>query len=664
MPLQATSGAASYDGFGGGVPYIPQYIEDMFSTYLYTGTGSGTSQTITNQINLSTYGGLVWVKCRGAAFNHALVDTVRGANQTLFSNTDVLNQNYSASGTVNTFSTTGFTVGTDNLTNANAASGGTFASWTFRKQPKFFDVVTYTGTGANRTVSHNLGSVPGCIIVKRTDTNSYWQVYHRSLANTQYLVLNDTAAVATGATRWNSTTPTSSVFSVGTDTTVNASGGTYVAYLFAHNDGGFGLTGLDNVISCGSFTTDGNGESTINLGWEPQWLLMKRANGTGTYLDDWYMADIMRKWLAVANGDEARFFANTSDAEVVSGQYTRLQNTGFFARALAPNTAHIYIAIRRGPMKVPTSGTSVFSPITANAAAGTAQTTNFVIDSQWKAKRGSVDTLNTSVDDRLRVVGTTTTESGSNRYLITSSANAEDNVQATTRAFNNTGFRISTYYASSNTIFYNFARAPGFFDVVCFTQTVPGNPFQCQSFTHNLGVVPELVIAKCRSSGFSNWVTSGYTVLGSNQYLNLNSTQQKNTSSTSGGIPVPTSTTAGVPCEGSAGDTYVVYLFATCPGVSKVGSYSGTGATQTINCGFTGGARFVLIKRTDTTGGWYVWDTARGMVAGTDPLLLLNTTDAELNTNSVYTTGVGFQIVSNGAGINASGGTYIFLAIA
>ena len=104
--------------------------------------------------------------------------------------------------------------------------------------------------------------------------------------------------------------------------------------------------------------------------------------------------------------------------------------------------------------------------------------------------------------------------------------------------------------------------------------------------------------------------------------------------------------------------------FASCPGVSKVGSYSGTGATQTINCGFTGGARFVLIKRTDSTGGWYAWDTARGMISGTDPYILLNTNTAEVNANNVYTTGVGFQIVGTGAGINASGGTYIYLAIA
>ena len=113
-----------------------------------------------------------------------------------------------------------------------------------------------------------------------------------------------------------------------------------------------------------------------------------------------------------------------------------------------------------------------------------------------------------------------------------------------------------------------------------------------------------------------------------------------------------------------SGSTYVAYLFATCTGVSKVGTYSGTGATQTISCGFTGGARFVLIKRTDTTGDWYVWDTARGMTSGTDPYLLLNSTAAEVNANNVYTATGGFQIVGTGAGINASGGSYIFLAIA
>ena len=112
--------------------------------------------------------------------------------------------------------------------------------------------------------------------------------------------------------------------------------------------------------------------------------------------------------------------------------------------------------------------------------------------------------------------------------------------------------------------------------------------------------------------------------------------------------------------------SYVAYLFATLAGVSKVGSYTGSGTTKQIDCGFTGGARFVLIKRTDDIGDWYVWDTARGIVSGNDPYLLLNSTAAEVtNTDYIDTYSAGFEISSTApAAINANGGTFIFLAIA
>jgi hypothetical protein len=116
----------------------------------------------------------------------------------------------------------------------------------------------------------------------------------------------------------------------------------------------------------------------------------------------------------------------------------------------------------------------------------------------------------------------------------------------------------------------------------------------------------------------------------------------------------------------ASGGTYAAYLFATAAGVSKVGSYTGTATTLQIDCGFTGGARFVMIKRTDSTGDWYVWDSARGIVTGNDPYLLLNSTAAEVtNTDFVDTASTGFEISSTApAAINASGGSFIFLAIA
>ncbi len=239
MPLQATSGAASYDAFGGGVPAVPNYIEEVFSTWLYTGNGSVNG--ISNGIDL-TKGGLVWVKNRGSAQNHVLTDTARGDDNYLSSNTTT-----AATSGGGIYLGDGFAaIGSSVLTNS---SSNTYASWTFREQPKFFDVVTYSGSSSTQNIAHNLGSVPGCIIVKRTSGVEDWFVYHTSLGNTKYLKLNTTGAEASGFAAWNNTSPTSTQFTVlGGRTEVNAAGSDYVAYLFAHNAGGFGLTGTDNVI--------------------------------------------------------------------------------------------------------------------------------------------------------------------------------------------------------------------------------------------------------------------------------------------------------------------------------------------------------------------------------------------------------------------------------
>jgi len=650
MPTIITCGAASARGlgFGGsGATAQANYIEDVFSTYLYTGTGA--TQTVTNGINLSANGGLVWIKDRSISSDHALYDTTRGA--TFQTSSNLANAQSTQATGLTSFTSSGFTVGA--LATVNTTSD-LFASWTFRKQAKFFDIVTYTGTGANRTIAHNLGSTPGCIIVKRTDASANWRVYHSGLTSAAYSInLNSAAGQASTPTVWNSTAPTSSVFSVGTDTTVNASGGTYVAYLFASNAGGFGTAGTDNAITCGSYTGTG-ADLAVTLGYEPQFMIIRNAS---TFAD-WQTVDVMRGWTATTNNTRV-LYPYDPTAEL-AGSPLPINPTGFTATSAPFSNVgdnYIYIAIRRGPMKTPTSGTSVFSPIAVNAATGTIQTTNFVIDSQWKAERAT-DTLNTSVDDRLRGLSTTATASG--RYLITSSTAAEDTTNATTQAWNNTGFQIPTYYGSANDIFYSFGRAPGFFDEVCYTGT-GANTTQA----HNLGVVPELVIVKGRS-GATAWQIYS-SALANTEYLVLNTTAAKATGATRWNSTTPTSSvfSLGTASEVNTSTAiYVAYLFATCSGVSKVGSYSGTGATQTVDCGFTSGARFVLIKRIDSTGDWYVWDTARGMVSGTDPSLLFNSTAAEVNANSVYTTGVGFQIVSTAAGINASGGTYIYLAIA
>ena len=647
MPLQETSGTASYDAFGGGIVAEPNYIESCFSTWLYTGNGS--TQTITNGIDLSTKGGLVWMKGRTATGlsgdNHGLFDTARGGTQWLRSN------GTNAQTTVSygvTFGATGFTAldAAGDGWNANLAP---FVSWTFRKQPKFFDVVTYTGNGTAQNIAHSLGSVPGCIIVKSTSTVNDWRVYHRSLATVDSaLRLNSTAAAGSSSTFWNSTAPTSTQFTVGSDGSVNANGATYVAYLFAHDAGGFGLTGTDNVISCGSFTTDAGGAYSVSLGYEPQWVMIKRTDST----QNWLMFDNMRG-LGVA-GNSRSLFPNLSDAESGTNNFCAINATGFTGVVNA-SASYIYIAIRRGPMKTPTSGTSVFSPVNygGNGTSGRQITSpSFPTDLMigmvqnqvqrkffWDRLRGASVAVDSTTTDAEYSTGTalslTTTQNG---FVVT------DNGASYT---NWSGYNYDSLC---------FRRAPGFFDEVCYTGTGSAT-----TFNHNLGVVPELMIIKDRTVG-EDWTIYSQT-LATNQALKF-TTAAREQLANYWNTTRPTSSVfsvgdyAGV---NSSGDKYVAYLFASCPGVSKVGSYTGTGATQTISCGFA--ARFVMIKRTDSTGSWWVWDTARGMVAGTDPRLALNSTAAESNANWVYTDASGFQIVTTDATVNASGGSYIFLAV-
>jgi hypothetical protein len=661
MPLQATSGAASYDAFGGGVPVVPNYVEDVFSTYLYTGNNS--TNAINNGIDLSTKGGLIWTKGRSAGLagvNHWLSDTARGIGYSLASDSTAAQAGpYSFI----TLGTGGYSLNTTAV--GLNTSGETYASWSWAKAPKFFDVVTYTGNGSTQNIAHNLGSTPGCIIVKEASAaGNDWQVYHRSTTNTcGRLFLNLTNAEnANGrANTWGDNTnpvpPTSTVFTVGNTGAVNNNGATFVAYLFAHNAGGFGLTGTDNVISCGSFTTDGSGNATVSLGYEPQFIINKRSNG----VSNWAITDIMR---GMSETEVSRLYADSSNADSSSTGTNLLSPTatGFVTNGLLSASAtYIYIAIRRGPMKVPTVGTSVFTPIVATSGTGT---TNFPVDMQILSDKGSTNAiLNQQFVDRLRGVSSTTTAQGN--YLLSSSTAAESSTYPySSKQWSNTGFGIPQNYEGASSLYLSFRRAPSFFDVVCWTS----NATYPQVLNHNLTVAPELIIRKPRSIS-DEWVVGFDFQASSYKKMALNTTAAATSygSYSSGEFPGKPTATQFTDQGSVSGRTFVAYLFATCAGVSKVGSYTGNGTTQTIDCGFgAGGARFVLIKRTEASGGWYVYDTARGMTALTDPYLFLNATDAEAATlGSVTTVSTGFALNSTIlAAINVSSGTYIFLAIA
>jgi hypothetical protein len=644
------------------------YVEDVFSTYLYAGNGS--TQSITNDIDLDGEGGMVWIKNRsGAGYEHEVSDTERGVIPTgraLNTNDNQANQ----PGDLTSFTSSGFGL-SYNTANGNA-SGQDYASWTFRKAEKFFDVVTYTGNGtATNNISHNLGDVPGFIVVKRTDNTGNWCVAAGdSSGNYKQLTLNNDGQSYVSTAKSN--IADSSIFNAGYlgvnfDGSANVSGGTYVAYLFASDAGGFGDDGDESIIKCGSYV--GTGSATVpnhvELGFEPQYWLIKNT----TLAADWWCIDTMR---GAAYSGTARLFPNLSNAEVAAAINVVPTATGFdlYNNNDSHNklgSTYIYIAIRR-PMKTPESGTEVYNNLAnriGTSAAATISGVGFAVDLMIPFSQTSGSSK--PFVDRLR---------GPTKYLLPPYSNAEQtNTDVVTSFASNDGVLvgadatlqvINAYYDPSRRYAASFfKRATGFFDVVAYTGNGSASG---QVINHNLGVTPEIIIIKGRSNSAREWHTY-VSSQGQDKALFINSSgaEQANTALVGGTI---NSTQYELKVDfgnvNGNGETYISYLFATLAGVSKVGSYTGTAADLNVDCGFSAGARFILIKRTDSTGDWYVYDSARGIVVGNDPYILLNTTGADVtDTDYIDPLSSGFTVTSSApAELNASGGTYIFLAIA
>jgi hypothetical protein len=261
----------------------------------YTGTGASNSIS-----SLGFSPDLVWIKNRGGATSHAIYDTTRGTQSQLSSDTTG-DQATSSSG-LTAFGSNGFTIGTSTLVNT---SGTQYVAWAWDQSTQYgFTISTYTGNGANRTIAHTLGVAPKMVIVKARTTagaDQGWPVWHTSIANTTYLQLNSTSGTATGADYWNSTSPTSSVFSVGTNAAVNANNDTYIAYCFAE---------IEGYSKFGSYTGNGSADGPfVWCGFRTRWVMIKR---TDTTLRPWCIHDTGRD---ISNVSNSELEANSSTAE-------------------------------------------------------------------------------------------------------------------------------------------------------------------------------------------------------------------------------------------------------------------------------------------------------------------------------------------------------------
>jgi hypothetical protein len=321
---------------------------------IYTGTGAARSVTNAGAFKPD----LVWIKSRSAAFSNVLYDSIRGVANYLVS--DSTAAQVTDANSMTAFNTNGFSVGSSAYVNGSSASlvgwqwqagqgtntsntSGTITSTVSVNATAGFSVVTYTGTGAAATVGHGLGVAPKMIIVKsRSLGTEHWAVYHTSLGNTQYILLNLTNAASSAANLWNNTTPTSSVFSILTNSTVNTSAATYVAYCWAE------IAGFSKF---GSYTGNGSTDGPfVYLGFRPKFVLIKRTDSA----TNWYLFDTSRDTYNVMKNE---LLPNSTNAEADNTRHIDTLSNGFKIRndnvgqINANGGTFIYMAFAENPFK-------------------------------------------------------------------------------------------------------------------------------------------------------------------------------------------------------------------------------------------------------------------------------------------------------------------------
>ena len=626
--MSAASGAAGGAGLD---------VDECFSCHLYDGNGS--TQTITNGIDLSGEGGLVWIKnrTRSSGADHVLVDTERGANYWLMSSST--SAQFQVTGALTSFNSNGFSQN-NNHAETNL-SGEDFVSWTFRKAPKFFDVQTVTtDSSGNATVNHNLGSSPGFVIVKGLNVSDAWYCFHTDRGVGKFTNLNTTDAESS-STIWSNVSSTTFGLAFGSGSYANKD---MVLYLFAHNnsDGEFGPNSDQDIIKCGSFSTDSSGNATVDVGFEPQWVMVK-STGTGS----WEIYDKMRGF--TVNGHKM-LFPNLSNAEGnnTSAGNTQPTSTGFSigGNYWGANKTLIYMAIRRGPLAEPENATDVFAIDSAQSTSGSgpAFISNFVTDFVISRKPSTTNNWLASA----RLLG------HSELKLNTTDA------EGTNSAFNYDYMNGAWDPFTATPAFqaWMWKRAPSYFDVVAYTGTGSAG-----THNHNLTVVPEMIWVKNRD-GSGNWFVY-HSALGATKGIYLNDSGTGATSPFFWNDTAPTASVFSVGASLNQASAHVAYLFATVAGVSKVGSYTGSNSDQTIDCGFQNGARFVLCKAIDDVQNWVLWDSARGIVTSSEPYLVLDRSDAEITgQDRIDPHSSGFTLTGGFSGANQAGYNFIFYAIA
>ena len=322
-----------------------------FNTKLYSGDGGTQSVTgVGFQPDWS------WLKCRSTAYHHRLFDVVRGAGKNLRS--DTTNAEQTIDEGITAFNSDGFSVKQGSDLEYNA-TGQTYVAWNWKANGAAsnnnnndgqqystvsvnttagFSIVSYTGTGSNTNYGHGLGVAPKMIIIKNRSIDENWATYHASLGNANNVLLNGTNA-SVSTSDYNSTSPTSSVFYVGSGSGTNGNGNNMIAYCFAEKKG---------FSKFGSYTGNGNSDGVfVYTGFKPAFIIFKRTSGTG----NWQLIDNKRIGF---NVDNYTLYPNSTivdqdenDADILSNGF-KLRGSGTDGNG--SGSTYIYMAFAEEPL--------------------------------------------------------------------------------------------------------------------------------------------------------------------------------------------------------------------------------------------------------------------------------------------------------------------------
>ena len=659
----------------------------------YKGQSSynGTPTNVTYQKATDFQPDLVWIKSRSTTTSHMIIDSIRGANEIIFSN--LTNAQTNSTVDFTSFNSNGFSVGSGGSVNA---SGGSFVAWCFKSGGSAvagtsseatnvtmspnpdagFSIVKFTSSNSTvqpppmNYISHGLNSAPEMVIYKNIQSSQNWLVQHNGVTTNGGLVLNSTDA-QNGPFTYDFFDNTSTDIGVRSNYAIGR-GDNHIAYCF-HS--------VEGYSKVGSYI--GNGSSSgpiVETGFEPAFLLIKQSSASGEY---WGIWDNER---SPSNPRSSVLFPNNNYAELSNQSWSDIQffENGFqpTPTVMSPTNAsgqtYIYLAIAADP--------DVTQPVVENSFDVVTYTGN-----------GSTQTINTDFKPDLVFVKCRSTADpsaivdsvrGANETLFSSETHEQRNRTSVT-SFDSNGFTLGNY-TNTNRVNDTYVawcwkagdhddnlpqintngtidsvvsvNAATGFSIVKYT----GNGIAGATVGHGLSSAPEMVIVKGLDNAL-NWIVY-HTGVGSTKYIQLNTTGaeelQSNYNMFNSTAPSSTVFSLGnLANTNSNGLGYIAYCFHSVSGYQKMGSYTGVTGTKTVSgLGFQ--PRFLIIKRADSTGDWLMYDSIRGTGVPTKGLIANSqTTEFSDSTNTITFTSDGFEVAGNYSHLNISGGTYIYLAI-